>query len=310
MTSLLDRPLKARTFTGVSLRRRLVNTVATVLVTLSVAVALVPLIWVLYSVVAKGFDTARSSEWWTHSQADMTAFLPGGGAYHAIVGSLMQGLVCAAISIPIGIFVAIYLVEYGGGTAMGRLTTFMVDILTGVPSIVAALFIYALWIATFGFPRSGLAVSLALVLLMLPVIVRATEEMLRIVPMDLREASYALGVPKWKTITRIVLPAGLSGIITGIMLALARVMGETAPLLILVGYSQAMNFDMFGGFMGSLPGMMYDQTSAGAGANPIPTDRLWGAALTLILLIAVINVGARVISRVFAPGRLGRWFSG
>jgi phosphate transport system permease protein len=310
MTSILDRPLKARTFTGVSLRRRLVNTVATVLVTLSVAVALVPLIWVLYSVVAKGLDTARSSEWWTHSQADMTAFLPGGGAYHAIVGSLMQGLVCAAISIPIGIFVAIYLVEYGGGTAMGRLTTFMVDILTGVPSIVAALFIYALWIATFGFPRSGLAVSLALVLLMLPVIVRATEEMLRIVPMDLREASYALGVPKWKTITRIVLPAGLSGIITGIMLALARVMGETAPLLILVGYSQAMNFDMFGGFMGSLPGMMYDQTSAGAGANPIPTDRLWGAALTLILLIAVINVGARVISRVFAPGRLGRWFSG
>jgi phosphate transport system permease protein len=310
MTSILDRPLKARTFTGVSLRRRLVNTVATVLVTLSVAVALVPLIWVLYSVVAKGFDTARSSEWWTHSQADMTAFLPGGGAYHAIVGSLMQGLVCAAISIPIGLFVAIYLVEYGGGTVMGKLTTFMVDILTGVPSIVAALFIYALWIATLGFPRSGLAVSLALVLLMLPVIVRATEEMLRIVPMDLREASYALGVPKWKTITRIVLPAGLSGIITGIMLALARVMGETAPLLILVGYSQAMNFDMFGGFMGSLPGMMYDQTSAGAGANPIPTDRLWGAALTLILLIAVINVGARVISRVFAPGRLGRWFSG
>ena len=310
MTSILDRPLKARTFTGVSLRRRLVNTVATVLVTLSVAVALVPLIWVLYSVVAKGFNTVRSSEWWTHSQADMTAFLPGGGAYHAIVGSLLQGLVCAAISIPIGIFVAIYLVEYGGGTAMGRLTTFMVDILTGVPSIVAALFIYALCIATLGFPRSGFAVSLALVLLMLPVIVRATEEMLRIVPMDLREASYALGVPKWKTITRIVLPAGLSGIITGIMLALARVMGETAPLLILVGYSQAMNFDMFSGFMGSLPGMMYDQTSAGAGANPIPTDRLWGAALTLILLIAVINVGARVISRVFAPGRLGRCFSG
>ena len=310
MTSILDRPLKARTFTGVSLRRRLANTVATVLVTLSVAVALVPLIWVLYSVVAKGFNTVRSSEWWTHSQADMTAFLPGGGAYHAIVGSVMQGLVCAAISIPIGVFVAIYLVEYGGGTAMGKLTTFMVDILTGVPSIVAALFIYALCIATLGFPRSGFAVSLALVLLMLPVIVRATEEMLRIVPMDLREASYALGVPKWKTITRIVLPAGLSGIITGIMLALARVMGETAPLLILVGYSQAMNFDMFGGFMGSLPGMMYDQTSAGAGANPIPTDRLWGAALTLILLIAVINVGARVISRAFAPGRLGRCFSG
>jgi phosphate transport system permease protein len=310
MTSILDRPLKARTFIGVSLRRRTANTVATVLVTSSVLVALIPLAWVLYSVVAKGFNTVKSSEWWTHSQADMTAFLPGGGAYHAIVGTLLQGLVCAAISIPIGLFVAVYLVEYGGGTAMGKLTTFMVDILTGVPSIVAALFIYALWIATIGFPRSGFAVSLALVLLMIPVIVRATEEMLRIVPMDLREASYALGVPKWKTITRIVLPAGMSGIVTGIMLALARVMGETAPLLILVGYSQAMNFDMFGGFMGSLPGMMYDQTSAGAGANPIPTDRLWGAALTLILLIAVINLAARVISKMFGHRMLGRWFRG
>ncbi|HZC94084.1 MAG TPA: phosphate ABC transporter permease PstA [Mycobacterium sp.] len=310
MTSILDRPLKARTFIGVSLRRRTANTVATVLVTSSVLVALIPLAWVLYSVVAKGFNTVKSSEWWTHSQADMTAFLPGGGAYHAIVGTLLQGLVCAAISIPIGLFVAVYLVEYGGGTAMGKLTTFMVDILTGVPSIVAALFIYALWIATIGFPRSGFAVSLALVLLMIPVIVRATEEMLRIVPMDLREASYALGVPKWKTITRIVLPAGMSGIVTGIMLALARVMGETAPLLILVGYSQAMNFDMFGGFMGSLPGMMYDETSAGAGANPIPTDRLWGAALTLILLIAVINLAARVISKMFGHRMLGRWFRG
>lgn len=310
MTSILDRPLKARTFTGVGVRRRLADAVATVLVTLSVLVALVPLIWVLYSVLAKGYNVVQSSVWWTHSQADMTAFLAGGGAYHAIVGTVMQGLVCAAIAIPIGLFVAIYLVEYGGGTVLGRLTTFMVDILTGVPSIVAALFIYALCVATLGFPRSGFAVSLALVLLMLPVIVRATEEMLRIVPMDLREASYALGVPKWKTIVRIVIPAGLSGIITGIMLALARVMGETAPLLILVGYSQVMNFDMFSGFMGSLPGMMYDQTSAGAGANPIPTDRLWGAALTLVLLIAVINVGARVVAKVFAPEMLGRRLSG
>ena len=177
----------------------------------------------------------------------------------------------------------------------------MVDILTGVPSIVAALFIYALWVATLGFQRSGFAVSLALVLLMIPVIVRATEEMLRIVPMDLREASYALGVPKWKTIARIVIPTALSGIVTGIMLALARVMGETAPLLILVGYAQAMNFDMFSGFMGSLPGMMYDQTSAGAGANPVPTDRLWGAALTLILLIAMLNIGARLVAKILFP---------
>jgi phosphate transport system permease protein len=310
MTSILDRPVKARTFTGVSMRRRLTNVVATLLVTLSVGVALVPLIWVLYSVVAKGLGAVRSSEWWTHSQADMTAFMSGGGAYHAIVGTVLQGLVCAAISIPIGVFVAVYLVEYGGDSTLGKLTTFMVDILTGVPSIVAALFIYALCIATLGFPRSGFAVALALVLLMIPVIVRSTQEMLLIVPVELREASYALGVPNWRTITKIVLPAGMSGIITGILLALARVMGETAPLLILVGYSQAMNFDMFGGFMGSLPGMMYDQTSAGAGAAPIPTNRLWGAALTLILLIAAINLVARVVSKFFEPEGIGRSSSG
>jgi phosphate transport system permease protein len=139
---------------------------------------------------------------------------------------------------------------------------------------------------------------------MIPVIVRSTEEMLRIVPMDLREASYALGVPKWTTILRIVIPTALSGIVTGVLLALARVMGETAPLLILVGYSQAMNFDMFTGFMGSLPGMMYDQTSAGAGVNPVPTDRLWAAALTLIVLIAVLNIGARLLAKFFTPKKV------
>ena len=299
--TLLDRPLKPRMLSGRGRRRRVENNVATVLVTLSMVVALTPLISVLGSVIAKGFKVIASTSWWTHSQAGMTAFVAGGGAYHAIVGTLLLGLVCAAISIPIGLMVAIYLVEFGGGTSLGRLVSFMVDILTGVPSIVAALFIYALCVATLGLPRSEFAVSLALVLLMLPVIVRATEEMLRIVPVDLREASYALGIPKWKTVARVVIPTGLSGIITGIMLALARVMGETAPLLILVGYSQAINYDIFTGFMGSLPGMMYDQTSAGAGANPVPTDRLWGAALTLILMIAVINIGAKVVARIFAP---------
>ena len=301
MTSLLERPLKPRRFSGRGQRRRVANNVATVLVTLSMVVALTPLVLVLCSVIAKGFKVITSTAWWTHSQAGMTAFVAGGGAYHAIVGTVLLGVVCAAISIPIGIMVAIYLVEYGGGSALGRLVSFMVDILAGVPSIVAALFIYALWVATLGLPRSEFAVSLALVLLMLPVIVRATEEMLRIVPVDLREASYALGIAKWKTIARIVIPTGLSGIITGIMLAVARVMGETAPLLVLVGYSQPMNYNIFSGFMGSLPGMMYNQTSAGAGINPVPTDRLWGAALTLILVIAVINIGARVIAKIYAP---------
>jgi phosphate transport system permease protein len=301
MTSIFDRPLKARKLSGLSPRRRAANIVATVMVSLSMVIALTPLLWVLGAVVAEGFKVIASSTWWTHSQAGATPFLSGGGAYHAIFGTLLQGLVSAAISIPIGVMLAIYLVEYGGGTTLGRLATFMVDILSGVPSIVAALFIYALCVTTLGLPRSGFAVSLALVLLMLPVIERATEEMLRIVPTDLREASYALGVPKWKTIVRVVIPTGLSGIITGIMLALARALGETAPLLILVGYSQAINFDIFTGFMGTLPGMMFNQTVAGAGVNPVPTERLWGAGLTLILVIAVINVGARVVSMMFAP---------
>lgn len=297
MTSMLDRPLKPRTLSRPSRRRRTADHLAMGLVSLSTVIAVTPLLMVMYSVIAKGFKAVTSTVWWTHSQAGMTAFVAGGGAYHAIVGTVLQGLVCALISIPIGLMLAIYLAEYGGGTLLGRLATFMVDILAGVPSIVAALFVYALFVTTLGLPRSELAVSLALVLLMLPVIVRATEEMLRIVPVDLREASYALGIPKWKTIVRVVLPAGISGIITGIMLAVARVMGEMAPLLILVGYAQSMNFDIFSGFMGTLPGMMYNQTSAGAGVNPVPTDRLWGAALTLILVIATINIGARVIAK-------------
>jgi phosphate transport system permease protein len=297
MTSMLDRPLKPRTLSRPSRRRRAANHVAMALVSLSMVIAVTPLLLVLYSVIAKGVKAITSTVWWTHSQAGMTAFVAGGGAYHAIVGTVLQGLVCALISIPIGLMLAIYLAEYGGGTPLGRLATFMVDVLSGVPSIVAALFIYALFVATLGLPRSEFAVSLALVLLMLPVIVRATEEMLRIVPVDLREASYALGIPKWKTIVRVVLPTEVSGIITGIMLAVARVMGETAPLLILVGYSQSMSFDIFSGFMGTLPGMMYNQSSAGAGVNPVPTDRLWGAALTLVLVIATINIGARVIAK-------------
>jgi phosphate transport system permease protein len=304
MTSTFGVPVKATAFAHISTRRRLVNSLATVLITGSVTVAVVPLVWVLYSVGARGFRLLLSATWWTNSQAGMTAFAAGGGAYHAVVGTLLQGMLCAAISIPVGVLVGIYLVEYGGGTRLGKVTTFMVDILTGVPSIVAALFIYALWVATLGFQRSGLAVSLALVLLMIPVIVRSTEEMLRIVPMDLREASYALGVGKRKTILRIVIPTALSGIVTGILLALARVMGETAPLLILVGYSHAMNFDMFTGFMGSLPGMMYDQTSAGAGVNPIPTERLWAAALTLIILISLLNIAARLVAKFFAPKKV------
>ncbi|MFC9788713.1 phosphate ABC transporter permease PstA [Rhodococcus sp. NPDC127528] len=295
MTATLDRPVKKPTFQGVSGRRRFNDLAARVLVTGSVLLALVPLAWVLVTVVAKGLPALTSPTWFTNSFNGLSASASGGGIYHALIGTLIQGLVCAALSIPLGLFVAVYLVEYAGTSKLGRVTTFMVDILSGVPSIVAALFIYALWIATFGFPKSAFAVSLALVLLMVPVVIRSTEEMLRIVPQDLREASYALGVPKWKTIMRIVVPTALPGIITGVMLALARVLGETAPLLILVGYAPFINFDMFNGEMGSLPGVMVAEMN-----NPTPagTDRIWGAALTLIMLIAVLNIAAKAIGHL------------
>lgn len=281
-------------FTMTSRRRVIGDRLATWLVTASVLVALIPLGWVLWTVVAKGLPTVLSSTWFTHSLSGLTSTEAGGGIYHAMIGTLIQGLACAVIAIPVGLLVAVYLVEYAGPSRLGRITTFMVDILSGVPSIVAALFIYALWVVTFGLPRSGFAVSLALVLLMVPMVVRSTEEMLRIVPADLREASYALGVPQWKTILRVVLPTALPGIITGVMLAIARVLGETAPLLILVGYAPFINFDLFGGEMGTLPGVMIDQMN-----NPsqVGLDRLWGAALTLILLVALLNIGAKIIAR-------------
>jgi phosphate transport system permease protein len=292
----LDRSATGPTFQSVSAGRKAKNAVATTLVWLAFLLAVVPLVWLLFTVVSKGFGAIVSSGWWTNSLKGVLPEEFRGGVYHAIYGSLVQGLVCAVIAVPLGIFAAIYLVEYGRGR-LARVVTFMVDILSGVPSIVAALFVFALWITTFDLTQSAFAVSLALVLLMIPVVVRSTEEMLRLVPDELREASYALGVPKWKTIVRIVLPTAMSGMITGVMLALARVMGETAPVLVLVGYSRAINFDIFDGNMASLPLLIYTEL-----ANPEPAgqQRVWGAALTLIILVMVFNLVATAISRFSA----------
>ncbi|MFI5584807.1 phosphate ABC transporter permease PstA [Amycolatopsis sp. NPDC051758] len=300
-TSTLEAPATTPAFQQVSLARKFKNGLATTLVWLSFLIAVVPLVWVLYTVVANGIKRIPYSNWWSQDLGNYLSDEVGGGVLHAIIGSLLQGLVCAVIAVPIGMLVAIYLVEYGRGKLM-KATTFMVDILSGVPSIVAALFIYALWITTFGLPRSGFAVSLALVLLMIPVVVRSSEEMLRIVPDDLREASYALGVPKWKTIVKIVLPTALSGIIGGIMMALARVMGETAPLLVLVGYSAYTNWDIFSGEQAALPLLMNNERVTNSmDPGSVGFDRIWGAALTLVLIIAIINLLATVFARLVAP---------
>ena len=287
----LDRPVKVGVVRHLSTRRRIKNHIATTFFLTSFVAALVPLGWVLGVVVARGWYAVTRPGWWTHSLRGVLPEEFAGGVYHALYGSLVQAGVAAVLAVPLGVMTAVYLVEYGSGR-LARVTTFMVDVLAGVPSIVAALFIFSLWIATLGFQQSAFAVSLALVLLMLPVVVRATEEMLRLVPDELREASYALGVPKWKTIVRIVFPIAMPGIIAGILLSLARVLGETAPVLVLVGYSRSINLDIFNGNMASLPLLICNELTNPEHAGYL---RVWGAALTLIIIVAVINLTAGAI---------------
>lgn len=281
------------TLTAPSGRRVLTDRLARVLCTAAFVITLLPLVWILLTVLTKGGHLLLESQWWQQSQRGITSRVVGGGAYHAILGTLLQAAITALISIPLGVMAAVYLVEYPR-TRLTRAVSLMVDVLTGVPSIVAALFIYALWVTTFGLQRVAFAVSLSLVLLMVPVVVRSTEEMLRLVPQDLREASFALGVPRWRTIVRVVLPTAFSGIVTGSLLGLARVMGETAPLLILGPYSKSINDNLFSGPMATLPTMInQDRTEALAPA----LDRVWAAALTLVLLVLVLNVIGRLVAR-------------
>jgi phosphate transport system permease protein len=270
--------------------RKAKDRLATAMVYGSFLVALIPLVWLLWTVLSRGLHALTRNGWFTESQRGVTYRDPGGGALHAVLGTLEQVLLCTVISVPIALLVAIYLVEYGQSwRPLVRTTTFMVDILTGIPSIVAALFIYAV------------------LMLMIPVVVRTTEEMLRLVPNELREASYALGVPKWKTIVKIVLPTATSGIVTGVVLGIARVAGETAPLLILVGYSPNRNRNLFSGPQASLPGMIKDEFSNLGNTTILQNghkvtvhyaaNRMWGAALTLIILVMLLNLTARLIAR-------------
>jgi phosphate transport system permease protein len=264
--------------------------------------AATPLVLIIWYTVKEGIG-ALSADFLTHSMFRINPEEPGGGIYHAIVGTLIQSLLATVIAAPLGVLAAIYLVEYGGGRRFARLVSFFVDVMTGVPSIVAGLFIYAFWILALGFQKSGFAGSLALTILMLPVIIRSSEEMLKLVPNDLREASYALGVPKWRTIIRVVLPTALGGIVTGIMLGVARIMGETAPLLLLVGINQKIEFNPFAGTVEqvpqeSLPTFIFEQFQLAVGnTESEPFKRAWGAALVLIIIIGVLSALARLVAR-------------
>ncbi|MGI8767807.1 MAG: phosphate ABC transporter permease PstA [Propionibacteriaceae bacterium] len=234
-----------------------------------------------------------NGDFFTHSMNGIGPFDLNGGAYHAIIGTLEQVGIATLISVPLGLLAAVYIVEYG----RGRLATtirFFVDVMTGIPSIVAGLFILSFWVLGLGFGYSGFAASLALVVLMLPTVIRSTEEMLRLVPDPLREGSYALGVPQWRTILRVVIPTALPGITTGIMLGVARITGETAPVILTAFGNPAINGSPFSGLQESLSLFVYQQASDSAkGAIP----RAWTAALTLILIVMALNLIARLLTR-------------
>jgi phosphate transport system permease protein len=262
--------------------------------------AVLPLLSILGMVVSRG-SHALNAEFLTHSLRNIDESQVGGGVYHAIIGTLEQAALATLMAVPIGLLVAVYLVEYGRG-ALARAVTFFVDVMMGLPSIVAGLFILALWILGLHQHANGFAGALALTILMLPVVIRSSEEMLKLVPDSLREASYALGVPKWKTITKIVIPTALPGIITGVMLGVARVMGETAPILLVVGYIQNINVNPFSSDQGqaTLPTVIYNTYTSPEHAS---NDRTWSAALLLIIIIMVLNVIARLIAWWKKPGR-------
>ncbi|GAA1060256.1 phosphate ABC transporter permease PstA [Agromyces bracchium] len=278
--------------------RRATDRFVTALVTGAFLLAMIPLISLSITVVTFGLNRF-DAEFFSYSMRNVTG--EGGGALHAIVGTVLMTGTAALISIPIGLMTSIYLVEYGRGR-LARGITFLVDVMTGIPSIVAGLFAYALF-AIFWGPgtRTGIAGAVALAVLMIPVVVRSSEEMLRLVPVELREAAYALGVPKWLTIVKVVLPTSIAGITTGIMLAIARVIGETAPLLIAAGFTNSMNYDMTEGRMQSLPVFVYTQYANQGNPPEAYLDRAWAAALTLILIVMVLNLVARLVARFFAP---------
>ncbi len=281
-------------------RRAATDRAATALIYAAFLLALAPLAAVAYTLLAKG-ATRMSGDFLTHSMRNIGGRDAGGGAYHAILGTLEQAGIATLITVPLGIAGAIYIVEYGRG-ALATAIRFFVDVMTGIPSIVAGLFILAFWVqlvsplftADHQPEFSGFAAALALSVLMLPTVVRSSEEMLRLVPATLREGAYALGVAKWKTVLRIVLPTAAPGIVTGVMLAIARACGETAPVLLVAGASASINSNPFAGQQQALSIYIYQQAKDSSIYAP---PRAWAAALTLVVLVLALTVAAKLLAR-------------
>ncbi len=295
-------------------RRRATDKLATSLVAGAFLVALLPLVSVIWTVLANGIPGLLTPGFLgtsmngvtgvqdNNSAANHTRVL--GGVYHAMLGSVLITLWATLISVPVGLLTSIYLVEYSAGNSFSKVITFLVDVMTGIPSIVAGLFAAAFFGLVMGpGTKTGFVAAVALSVLMIPVVVRSSEEMLKIVPNELREAAYALGVRKWRTIVKVVIPTAISGIASGVTLAIARVIGETAPLLVTAGFATQINSNVFAGWMASLPTFIYTQIMTPTSpSNPDPSaQRAWAAALLLILLVMLLNLGARLVARLFAP---------
>lgn len=286
-----------------------------VLIFLSFIVAIIPLASLLLTTIIHGVKRFNI-DFLTHN---MTYVVGGnatgtggyGGILHAIIGTLEITLGAMVISIPIGLMCAVYLIEYANGRRIARIINLLVDVMSGIPSIVAGLFAFSMFAILLG-PGTinGFEGSVALSILMIPTVVKSAQEMLKIVPNDLREASLALGVTKQRTITKVVLRTALPGIVSGCILAVARVIGETAPLLMASGFIASTNFNLFEGQMTTLPVYVYQEyskLSANCPANApdscvttIPMERAWSAALALIVIVLLLNIIGRVVARVFS----------
>ena len=280
-------------------RRKATDRMVTGWVTAAFSLAVIPLVSLTWTVVEKGL-ARLDADFFSQSMRNVVG--AGGGALHAIVGTLELTGIATLISVPLGIMTAIYLVEYGRGR-LARAVTFFVDVMTGIPSIVAGLFAFSLFLILLG-PASainGFAGAISLAVLMTPVVVRATEEMLKIVPNELREASYALGVPKWLTIVKVVIPTALAGIATGVIIAIARIIGETAQLLLAAGFTTSMNYNPFAEKMMTLPVFVYTSYAIQGTDFQAYVDRAWAGALTLMIIVMVLNLVARIISKLFSP---------
>jgi phosphate transport system permease protein len=275
------------------------SAVMTGLMVVALLVVAIPLFAVLWSVIDRGIDVAfRAFPSFFTEEIPIVSRREGPGMGPAIVGTLLVTGGATLIAVPLGILGAVYLHEYGNNGKFAAAVRFMATVMTGVPSIVMGLFVYIMWTMRFGYSAFG--GSLALACLMLPVVIGSTEQMLRLVPDQLREASYALGATKARTIVTVVLPAALPGIVSGCLLAIARAAGETAPLLFTIGAARTFNLGLFSEANTALSVQIFGNATESFDAAQA---RAWGAALTLVMVTFLVTLVARVFTARFALKR-------